>query len=370
MKKYLMFVVAATMLVGIHAQRAKKVTVLKNAGYTIIGTVEGRVDKDTVYLGRSRGLFFVPEDTAIIKNGEFHFKEKPAIARLLYIFAPKKGDEKAITFDFIFSNDNLNIKVMKDKKMSKVIDNHNNDLWLEYHKRLTEIDDSISPYWKAAKDNATKKDVINRYSNVCSAYAINFLINHLPSGASDVLLEITKNKIDKSTMQTILDKMKRVCPEDPLYVSLVKQIKIESKTIVGSDYTDIELNDPKGNPMKLSSFVSKNKVTMIDFWASWCGPCRAEMPNVVNTYKQYKDKGFAIVGVSLDNNLEAWKGAIEKLGITWPQMSDLKGWGSKGAAAYNVKAIPATVLIDSKGKIIAKNLRGAELDAKLKDILQ
>lgn len=370
MKKYLIFVVAATMLTGIHAQRAKKVTAIKNAGYTITGTVEGRVDKDTVYLGRSRGLFFVSEDTAIIKNGKFHFKEKPAIARLLYILAPKKGDEKAMTFDFIFSNENLNIKMMKDKKMNKVIGNHNNDLWLEYHKRLAEIDDSISPYWKAAKNNATKKAVIIRYSNACSAYAINFLINHLPSGTSDVLLEMMKNKIDKSTMQTILEKMKRVCPKDLLYISLVKQLKIENKTTLGSNYTDIELNDPQGKPTKLSNFVSKNKVTMIDFWASWCGPCRQEMPNVIKAYNEYKDKGFAVVGVSLDNNKEAWKDAIQKLGIPWPQMSDLKGWQSAGAALYNVRSIPATVLIDQNGKIIAKDLRGEELETKLKEIFK
>lgn len=109
---------------------------------------------------------------------------------------------------------------------------------------------------------------------------------------------------------------------------------------------------------------------MIDFWASWCGPCRAEMPNVIKAYNEYKDKGFGVVGISLDNDAAAWKSAIKSLGIPWAQMSDLKGWQSAGAALYNVRAIPATVLIDQSGKIIAKDLRGDDLEAKLKELLK
>ena len=109
---------------------------------------------------------------------------------------------------------------------------------------------------------------------------------------------------------------------------------------------------------------------MVDFWASWCGPCRGEMPNVIKAYNEFKDKGFAIVGVSLDSKADAWKKAIKDLGIPWAQMSDLKGWQCAGAALYNVRAIPATVLIDQSGKIIAKDLRGEELIAKLKELLK
>ena len=109
---------------------------------------------------------------------------------------------------------------------------------------------------------------------------------------------------------------------------------------------------------------------MIDFWASWCGPCKREMPTVVEAYDMYKNKGFGVVGVSLDNNAESWKQAIKEWNITWPQMSDLKGWQCEGASLYGVRAIPATVLVDQQGTIIARNLRGAALMKKLGELMK
>jgi peroxiredoxin len=137
---------------------------------------------------------------------------------------------------------------------------------------------------------------------------------------------------------------------------------------IGDQAPDIVLNDIQGNKLALSSL--KGKVVLIDFWASWCGPCRMENPNVVNTYNQYKEKGFTVYSVSLDNNKPSWMNAIEKDGLTWSNhVSDLKGWQSAGAALYQVKGIPATFLLDKDGIIIAKNLRGAALQQKLSEIL-
>ncbi len=129
---------------------------------------------------------------------------------------------------------------------------------------------------------------------------------------------------------------------------------------VGNEAPDINLPDPSGKDIALSSL--RGKVVLIDFWASWCKPCRAEMPNVVKIYKKYKDKGFEIYGVSLDQAKEAWVEAIQQDGITWPQVSDLKYWECVAARLYNVQGIPFTVLLDKEGKILAKNLRGEELD--------
>ena len=121
--------------------------------------------------------------------------------------------------------------------------------------------------------------------------------------------------------------------------------------------------------MKLSDYVGKSKYVLIDFWASWCGPCRAEMPTVVEAYTKFHDKGFEVVGVSLDNEKDAWVKAIAELKMPWPQMSDLKGWESEACAVYHVQAIPANVLVDEQGNIIAKDLRGEDLLNKMGELL-
>jgi peroxiredoxin len=144
-------------------------------------------------------------------------------------------------------------------------------------------------------------------------------------------------------------------------------VKSMMATMIGQDAPDISLPSVNGEELSLSSL--KGKVVLIDFWASWCGPCRKEMPNVVKAYAKFKDKGFEIFGVSLDQDKARWEEAIAKDGITWPQVSDLKQWSSSVVRLYNIQGIPYTVLIDRQGKILAKNLRGPELESKLLEVL-
>lgn len=141
-------------------------------------------------------------------------------------------------------------------------------------------------------------------------------------------------------------------------------------TAVGQKFTDFTMQTPDGKEIKLSDYVGKGKVVLVDFWASWCGPCRREMPNLVEIYKKYKSQGFEIVGVSLDRDAEAWKKGIEQLHITWPQMSDLKYWDCEGARLYAVSSIPHTVLIDGEGTILARGLHGEELQEKIAESLK
>ena len=140
-------------------------------------------------------------------------------------------------------------------------------------------------------------------------------------------------------------------------------------TAIGAQAPEIDLPNPDGKNIKLSSL--KGKVVLIDFWASWCGPCRMEMPNVVNTYNKYKAKGFTVYSVSLDKEANAWKNSIKSLGMTWEnQVSDLKFWQCEAAQRYGVNGIPATFLLDKDGKIVATNLRGAELEKKVAELLK
>jgi peroxiredoxin len=139
-------------------------------------------------------------------------------------------------------------------------------------------------------------------------------------------------------------------------------------TAIGSTAPDFSLKDARGQKVSLSSF--RGKYVLVDFWASWCGPCRAENPNVVRAFNRYKGKNFTVLGVSLDNSREKWLDAVRQDGLDWTQVSDLGGWGSSAAALYHVSSIPSNFLIDPSGRIVAKNLRGEELEQTLASILK
>lgn len=167
---------------------------------------------------------------------------------------------------------------------------------------------------------------------------------------------------------------KAACFESDLLKPIVAQIndemQLEEKRAPGKDFTDFKMATPTGAVKTLSSFVKANKLTLVDFWASWCGPCRREMPHVKKLYQDFHSKGLEIVGVSFDENKEDWTGAIASMGLKWPQLSDLKGWRSEAGQIYGVRSIPATLLIDKNGKIVAFGLRGAELEAKVAELLK
>lgn len=138
---------------------------------------------------------------------------------------------------------------------------------------------------------------------------------------------------------------------------------------LATDFKDATLVTLQGDTVRLSDYVGHHKYVLVDFWASWCGPCMREMPNVKAAYAKYKNRGLEIVGISLDRDKAAWKGAVERVGITWPQMTDYTPNGSKAASLYGVQYIPYIVIFDKKGNIVAQNLHGNELLQKLEELM-
>lgn len=185
--------------------------------------------------------------------------------------------------------------------------------------------------------------------------------------ASLAAVERLDKEQDLDYYKKVADHLKEIIPESDYYQNLQQRLDEWGRLAIGGEAPEIVLNDPNGNPIALSSL--KGKVVLIDFWASWCRPCRAENPNVVKMYNKYADKGFEIFSVSLDKTHEAWVAAIQQDGLVWKNhVSDLKFWQSAAVKLYDVKGIPLTYLIDKDGKIIGKNLRGESLEAKLKEI--
>lgn len=160
----------------------------------------------------------------------------------------------------------------------------------------------------------------------------------------------------------------RVYMKSPHMNKMREMAENYKRTAVGVSFTDIQLTDTLGKTHKLSDYLGKGNYVLVDFWASWCGPCRAEMPHVKAAYEKYASKGFEIVGLSLDNKADAWKKSIQTMGLKWPQFSDLKGWQSEVAILYGIRSIPATILFGPDGKIVGTSLRGEALMHKLAEI--
>ena len=175
--------------------------------------------------------------------------------------------------------------------------------------------------------------------------------------------------IDPAKVEPLFDALAPDVQKSPSAIELKEKIESAKKTAIGKDALDFTQNDTLGIPVSLSSF--RGKYILIDFWASWCGPCREENPNLVKAFQKYKGKNFYILGVSLDRpgQKERWMNAIHDDKLEWTHVSDLKFWQNEVAILYGIQAIPQNILIDPAGKIIARNLRGDELEQKLGEFI-
>ena len=344
--------------------------------YTITGTAEGTQDGDTVFICEMQGYFnMVPTDTAIIKDGKFEFSGECEGATLRWLM-PIHAGEPTTMAQFILEKGDIKAELIKGEGKSKIEGGPNGKLYDEFEEECGKIGQQMDEPWQVTSDS-TKSEVerqaaqakLDSLQKVMVAYQKQFIIDHVPSACSDMLFGFCSFNFSEEDNEEILKLFGEKQPNFPVYKSIMEEKNAQEATAIGHEYTDLKMDDPKGKSMNISDYVGKNKYVLIDFWASWCGPCRAEMPTVVEAYTKFHDKGFEVVGVSLDNEKDAWVKAIAELKMPWPQMSDLKGWESEACAVYHVQAIPANVLVDEQGNIIAKDLRGEDLLNKMGELL-
>lgn len=215
---------------------------------------------------------------------------------------------------------------------------------------------------------AEKIKQINESASEITRIQKEFITGHPASFAVPTLLRGLASSMSATELESAINSLDPAVAGTPIIVDLKSRIEILKRVEIGQKAPEFTQKDPSGNPVALSSLTGKNFL-LIDFWAAWCNPCRGENPNVVKVYNEFRDKGFSILGVSLDRTAADWNKAIADDKLTWTHVSDLKYWNNSAARLYGVNSIPANFLLDKDGVIIAKNLRGEELYKKIKELL-
>ncbi|MEO0312710.1 MAG: hypothetical protein RIQ89_2367 [Bacteroidota bacterium] len=342
----------------------------KKQAATIMGKFSNAANS-TIYLQKITEQGEVTLDS-VIADGEGKFNLANKASGIDYYLI--RSGNKQIAYLILEGNENIEITGDADNLGAtyQVVGSEETSLMLGLKRFNMQLSDSLSTVYSEARSaNPSKADSVskvlnNYYQQTMGGYALKMLREHPASFAS---LSATNRQFinqekELPLLKQLANNLKAKYPDNKYVKEFEVLIAHLSTLPEGSMAPEIKLLDPAGKMRALSDY--KGKLVIIDFWASWCGPCRAEMPSMVQLYKDYRAKGVEIFGVSLDENLSSWNDAIVKDGISWPQVSELKKWDSEVVKAYNVEAIPYTVLIDADGKILAKGLNAEMLRIEIK----
>ena len=351
--------------------------------YKINGTVaDPALEGAKVYLLHGGWAIDNPQtDSTVISNGKYEFRgavPEPECARIVI----KHPEDWEKSVHIALAIENVDITITTDaEKWTIVKGSAFNDAYQEYmetkRKPEQELYKTVDEFYAkqeagtlTPEEEKQIHEVWDKQLQTVSELEYDFVKrnvnnpafwNNVFNCAAYATLEQKKALLSAANEKTL---------QQPVIKKIADLVATLQRTGIGVPYTDLRMSDPDGNEIALSDFVGKGKYILLDFWASWCRPCREEMPNVVKAYNTYKDKGFDIVGISLDESHDNWVKALDELHMPWHQMSDLKHWDTSGVNDYGIMAIPYTVLIDPEGIIIARELRGEALHQKLAEIFK
>ena len=345
----------------------------QKGGYTISGTIDDANDGDTLCLlyPHERALDTLAVTT--VKNGKFSLsgqQDSTVFAVLRF-----QNEQRRQEAQLVLENADIKVTMKSDEELPEVRGTVMNEQWTSFLKKNQELNRKAMGIYQvlqggnlSEEESALKRQELEAMEGEMTDYFKTFITMNIQNTVGQFLLANVAEQLDETFVDEQLAKIDMAGAIE--YIRDLKQRRAEaSTTAIGQDYKDITAQTPDGKTLSVSDVAKDARVLMIDFWASWCGPCRQEMPNVKAAYERFHAQGFEIIGVSLDQDADAWKQAISNLGMTWPQISDLKGWECEGAQTYSVRAIPATVLIKD-GKIVARNVRGEEIAKKVEELLK
>ena len=347
------------------------------AGYQLSGQLTNAPAGTKLYLAELGDTQFISRDTATLDaQGKFRFTgtvPEPGLYQVKtsdqsqVLLALSNGSSVELTGDAQKLADTYTVKGSKDSELLQQL----NRTMQQSKQQMSGLEARYNQHAAANRSDSMQALEKQFYAaQARSTGAIKALVQQNPK--SVVSAFVVANLINPEEQFGFVDSMttqfKTTIPDSRYTKALVAKVEPMRSTAVGAAAPEISLAAPDGKALPLSSL--RGKYVLIDFWASWCGPCRRENPNVVRAYNKFKGKGFEIYGVSFDQDRAKWLKAIEADGLTWKHVSDLKGWESAAGQSYSIKSIPASILLDPQGRIIGKNLRGEALEAKLASVLK
>ena len=325
-----------------------------------------------IYLSKRDAGKWVNIDSSSVVTGEIVLNGQIKDPEMFYLRSGQNLTNifiEAGKITFTAHADSINKGITNGSKSQAELDSFNESISL-----ITEqLDTLYNQYREAAKNDDQVRleelsELIDTKDEERLARTIDYAYANNKSIVSAYLIMTNNYYLELAELDTITSNFDNSIKQTKYVELLLDRIRNLYKVSIGSSFTDFTLNDTTGNPIALSSLIGENYL-LIDFWASWCGPCRRENPNIVAVYNDYNSKGFDIIGVSLDTDKNNWIKAIEKDSLTWSHVSDLQGWNSAAGKLYAVNAIPHSVILNENGTIVAKNLRGEELRDKIAELL-